>query len=238
MTEVRHPLVAAEGWRFIFLGIVAFMFAWRYEFNILCIFILLYLLCAYLLFRDPYRDVPAIPLAVLSPVDGVIKEIKTMNQGVLNRRTRYIKIKIAKSGAYTTRSPTEGKVMTLANAAEGATVNKRGGLWIRTDEDDDVVLQMTGAGPLDIYPPIADVRYGERIGQGERIGVNRLAEYAELYLPMNVDVGLKLDDKVYAAQTILAQYIHRSDEIRENQDIEINIDDDGNILTEESSLSD
>jgi len=31
MTEVRHPLVAKEGWKFIFFGIVAMLFALRYD---------------------------------------------------------------------------------------------------------------------------------------------------------------------------------------------------------------
>jgi len=124
----------------------------------------------------------------------------------LQRKTRYIKILIHKSGAYTTRSPTEGKIMSLSDAASGSRVIETGGLWVRTDEKDDVVLRMTGAGPLDIYPPCADVRYGERIGQGERIGVNRMAQFAELYLPMNTSLEVSLGEKIYAAESVLAQY--------------------------------
>lgn len=232
MTEVRHPLVAPEGWKFIFIGIIALLFSIRYGWVIFGLLCTIYLFGAYVLFRDPYREIPALPLAVLSPVDGQILELKTLNEGMLKRKTRYIKILIHKSGAYTTRSPTEGKVMSLSDAASGSNVIETGGLWVRTDENDDVVLRMTGAGPLDIYPPIAEIRYGERIGQGERIGVNRLARMAELYLPMNITLEVNLGDKVYAAKSVLAQYAHGTRNVRVLQDVNINIDDDGNEITE------
>ncbi len=233
MTEVRHPLVAKEGWKFIFIGIVAMLFAIRYEWLIFGIFVFAYLAAAYLLFRDPYREIPSLPLAVLSPVDGRVIELKTLNEGLLQRKTRYIKIQIHRSGAYTTRSPTEGKIMSLSDASSGSLLIETGGLWVRTDEQDDVILRMTGAGPLDIYPPIAEVRYGERIGQGERIGFNRMAEYAVLYLPMNASLEVSLGEKVYAAETVLAQYLHGTREVRVLQDVDIKIDDDGNQVIDD-----
>jgi len=207
MTEVRHPLVAPEGWKFIFLGLVLSLFSLKYGewfLSLLCVF---FLICSFLLFRDPYREIPSLPLAVLCPVDGVVSELSKQEEGLLLRESIKLVIRIHKSGAYTTRSPTEGKIMSLSDAEAGSRVIDTGGLWVRTDENDDVVLLMKGTGPLGAYPAIAEVRYGERIGQGERVGVNRLAQTAELYLPINANIKIKKGDKVTAAETVIAEYV-------------------------------
>jgi len=210
MAKTKHPVLARDGWPFFFGGLLVLLFALKYEQWWLVILCGLYFISAFLLFRDPHREVPSIPLAVVSPVDGEVQIIECLQQGLLKRESLYVRIGLHKTGAYTTRSPTEGKIMSLSDAEAGSRQVESHGLWVRTDEDDDVVMLMRGSGYKSLYPAVADIHYGERVGQGDRIGLNRLADYVELYLPANVDLLVKLGDKVYAAASVLAEYKHQS----------------------------
>ena len=210
MAETKHPILASDGWPFFFGGLLVLLFALKYQQWWLVFLCGLYFATAFLLFRDPHREVPSIPLAVVSPVDGVVEIVECLQEGLLKRESLYLKIKLSKSGAYTTRSPTEGKIMSLNDAESGSRLVESHGLWVRTDENDDVVMLLRGSGYKSLYPAVADIRYGERVGQGDRIGLNRLADYVELYLPAGVKLLVGLNDKVYAASSVLAEYQHQT----------------------------
>ena len=217
MAESKHPILASDGWPFFFGGLVVFIFALKYRQWWLVALCGIYFLAAFLLFRDPHRELTTLPLAVVSPVDGTVTVVQFLHQGLLNREALYIKIKLNKCGAYTTRSPTEGKIMSLSDAESGSRLVESHGLWIRTDENDDVVMLLRGSGFKSLYPAIADISYGERVGLGERIGLNRLADSLELYLPANVKLEVALGDKVLAASTVLAEYQHQLIETDESE---------------------
>ncbi len=210
MAQTKHPILASDGWPFFFGGLLVLLFALKFQQWWLVILCALYFVAAFLLFRDPHRTVPSIPLAVVSPVDGTIEIIECLQDGLLKREALYLKIKLDKTGAYTTRSPTEGKIMSLSDAESGSRLIETHGLWVRTDEQDDVVMLLRGSGYKSLYPAVADIHYGERVGQGDRIGLNRLADYVELYLPAGVKLLVGLGDKVYAASSVLAEYQHQS----------------------------
>jgi phosphatidylserine decarboxylase len=80
-----HPLLAREGWPFIggalVLAIVTWWFAgfaWSLPLLVLAIFVIQF-------FRDPPREVPTLPLAVLSPADGrVVKVAQTNDPNIAN----------------------------------------------------------------------------------------------------------------------------------------------------------
>lgn len=80
------------------------------------------------------------------------------------------------------------------------------GLWLRTDENDDVVLQFHG------YrfglAPQAFLGYGERVGQGQRCAYLRLARFAEVQLPINGRVLVTVGQQVVAGSDLLAKLPH------------------------------
>ena len=217
MAETKHPMIASDGWPFFFAGLIVLLVAFKFQEWFIVALCGVYFLAAFLLFRDPHREIPSSPFAVVSPVDGIIEVIECLQEGLLRREALFLKIKLNKSGAYTTRSPTEGKIMSLSDAESGSRLVESHGLWVRTDENDDVVMLLRGSGYKSLYPAVADISYGERIGQGDRIGLNRLADYAELYLPADVKLLVGLGDKVYAASSVLAEYPHQSIETDTNE---------------------
>ena len=140
-----------------------------------------------LVFRDPRRAIPSAPLGVVSPVDGQIIDVDLVDRGVLHGEAHRIHIRIDALGTYTARAPVEGKVLDLRSVEDDAIADyPTNALWIQTDEGDDVVLQFRG------YrfglAPRSCIRFGERVGQGQRCAYLRLARIAEVHLPIESKV--------------------------------------------------
>lgn len=207
----QFPLIAREGWPFIIVVLLLLIGSFRLGGLYLVIPCLILLLALVLLFRDPPRDVPSKPLAVVSPVDGRVLAVAPTDRGVLQRESIRIEIAVNHLGAYTARSPTEGKVLNLIdNLADGSRLLGIGGLWVRTDESDDVVVLINGpSGPSGMARPRSFIGYGERLGQGQRFAFNRLARRVEVYVPVNSRLHVKVGDRVRAGSDILSMFVHK-----------------------------
>lgn len=205
--ERRNPLVASEGIPFLIavaiLTVVVFHF-WGAVLTVVPILLLFYL---FLIFRDPKRVVPAVPLGVVSPADGVIVDVGVTDKGALERECHKIVIRVDSLGTYTARCPIEGKIMDLhSEPSERLVAKNSSGLWVRTDEDDDVVLQFHGHRFG--LAPLAFMRYGERVGQGQRCAFLRLTRHAEVQLPISSRVLVKTGQRVKAGADVLAKLPH------------------------------
>ena len=207
MKAPRELLVASEGIPLLFaLTVITAAAGWLVGFEYAAVpFGLLVLLL--FVFRDPIRAIPAVPLGVVSPVDGTVVEVTTGDDGPLEGAAHCIRIRASLFGAYTARSPVEGKVMELHTMApKDAPVVHAGGLWLRTDEGADVVLQFRG-NRFGLVPR-AFLQYGERVGQGERCAWLRLTRIAEVWLPSAGRVQVEPGQRVMAGSVVLARLPH------------------------------
>ena len=161
-------------------------------------------LLALLVYRDPERDIPSHPLAVLSPVDGRITEVVQTNDPYLKRACTRISIQMSALGVYTTRSPVEGKVLEPPGNANCG--NNPHGVWLQTDEGDDVVLVMN-KGRLG-NKPRCYIRFGERVGQGRRCGFVHWGGLIYIYLPEYVRTVVSEGDKVQGGTDAIARLVH------------------------------
>ena len=153
-----------------------------------------------LIFRDPERDIPALPLAIVSPADGRIESIRQTEDPYLQRDSLHIIIRMNPYGVFTTRSPVEGKVLEPPNLPAGKDAPH--GVWLQTDEGDDVIMVMN-RGRLH-NSPRCYVRYGERIGQGRRCGFIHLGAQIDLYLPANSRAVVAPGDAVKSGSDVVA----------------------------------
>jgi phosphatidylserine decarboxylase len=206
LKDRRNLFVAREGLPFLIAVFAAGVAFWHFgspEYLLIPVVIFAWLL---LIFRDPRREIPAVPLGVISPVDGTVVEVSLTDDGALNGEAHRILVRINSLGTYTARSPVEGKIMdfrgTVADCGGGAC----SGLWVRTDEDDDVVLQFRGHRFG--FAPLAFLRFGERVGQGRRCAYLRLTRIAEVQLPINGRVLVKEGQQVSAGVDVLAKLPH------------------------------
>ena len=165
------------------------------------------LVLMFLLFRDPERDVPSMPLGLVSPVDGEVVSVEKTDQCVVQGEAYRIRFRVDSFGTYTARSPMEGRIMNLHSSTEGVGPDcPANALWLRNDEGDSVVLQFHGYR-LGLAPR-SFMRIGERVGQGHRCAYLRLAQFADVYMPIAGKVLVEPDQPVRAGTDLIGTVPH------------------------------
>jgi len=203
----RNPFVAQEGLPILGLAAALVVLVIRYSEPWLAVFPLAAFVLLVMLFRDPRRDIPPVALGIVSPVDGEIVEVETTDRCVVQGDAYRVRIRIDAWGTYTARSPIEGRIMDLHSREQGVGPEcPANALWVETDEGDSVVLQFheyrLGLAPKSF------IRFGERVGQGQRCAYIRLARFAELYLPLDGKVHVKVGDRVAAGRDLIGAVPH------------------------------
>ncbi len=155
--------------------------------------------------RDFHRDIPPIPLASISPVDGVVTHIKKVQNPFIDQVSCCYTMKQSVWGEFNLHSPIEGKVEQLW-VTEPVNNNKALVFWVRTDENDDVVVHVQLESAL--QHASTALHPGERVGQGRRCGFVAVGCKVNIYLPENVQHVAEVGDKVTAGKNILTQFIH------------------------------
>ena len=205
MPAGRHPYFSRAGW--VPFGICAvggvlvarFLgWGWSIPFWLGCVAIVY-------LFRDPRREIPSSPLAVVSPADGTVAAVEELSDPYLERQAIQLVIDMKHTGVYSTRSPVEGKVLEPRNSIEGE--HQPHGVWLQTDEGDDLVVVMH-RGPLRNLPHCY-VRVGERVGQGQRCGYVPMGGRVEVYLPANSRPLVKPGSAIRAGSDVIATLVHK-----------------------------
>jgi phosphatidylserine decarboxylase len=157
-----------------------------------------------LMYRDPERDIPSLPLSVLSPADGRVIKVSQMRDPYLDRDCLRISILMNALGVYTMRSPVEGKILEPPGHPEDG--SKPHGVWLQTDEGDDIVLVMN-RGRLN-NTPRCYIRFGERIGQGRRCGFVHWGGQVDIYLPEYSRPVVDEGGKVLGGTSVIATLVH------------------------------
>lgn len=158
-----------------------------------------------LVFRDPRRDIPSVPQAIVSPADGRILSVSLEHDPYLDRPSILVALQMNPYGTYLTRSPVEGKVL---EPSRNVTANDSPhGVWLQTDEADDLVMVMN-RGRLGTAPRCY-VGFGERVGQGQRCGFIHFGGRIDLYLPESSRTVVAPGDLVRSGSDIIANLVHR-----------------------------
>ncbi len=171
---------------------------------------LAWLVFATLLFlsRDFKRIVPAIPLAVVSPVDGKVREITEVQDPYLKRTAQGIRVRQSLLGEFNVHSPIEGKIQDLWSHSLTSLQHPQLAIWVQTDERDDVVMMADLRSVL--RHATCRVNAGERIGQGQRCGLMAIACEMQIYLPLTARVTVKVGQSVRAGSDKLAEFVHKT----------------------------
>jgi phosphatidylserine decarboxylase len=198
----RSSVIAKEGLMPVLASVLAAVLVMQFAgFYASLAFWILSLLLA-VIFRDPDRDVPAVPLAIVCPADGRVSSISMMHDPYLDRPAIRVVIQMNSYGVFSTRSPVDGKVLDPPNIPPGVPH----GVWLRTNEGDDIVLVMN-RGRLHSTPRCY-VRIGDRVGQGQRCGFIHLGGQVDLYLPESSRTLVTAGDWVQGGSDVIAKLIH------------------------------
>ena len=206
-----HPLIAREGWIFVAILLVAALAVTYFARWGWALPVWLALLFVVQFFRDPPREVPDDPRAVVSPADGRIVEVSKARDPWLEREALKVSVFMNVFNVHSNRSPVDGTVKerwyfpgTFVNAAldKASTANERNALWLRTAEGRDVTcVQVAGLIARRI---LCYVGAGAELRRGERFGFIRFGSRVDVYLPPDAQVKAAIGEKVYAATSVLA----------------------------------
>ena len=205
-----HPILAREGWPFIAGSLILAIavnvwlgFWWALPLWIVAIFVLQF-------FRDPPRDAPADPNAVVSPADGRVVVVEKTRDPYLERDAIKISVFMNVFNAHSNRSPYDGEVKkkwyhagTFLNAAlaKASLENERAAIFLSTPKGDVTCVQVAGLIARRI---INHAKEGQQLARGERFGFIRFGSRVDVYLPLTATPKASVGDKVYATTTTLA----------------------------------
>jgi phosphatidylserine decarboxylase len=176
------------------------------------IFFLLGVFC-FSFFRDPERVIPADPGAVVSPADGRVMVVTDELRA--GRPGKRISIFLAVWNVHVNRSPVAGTITALdyqpgkflaAMRAAASAENEQNIFTIATNEGpanrgEIVCKQIAGYVARRV---VAWKKAGDTVARGERIGLVRFGSRADVWLPADSRVVVKLGDHVAGGSSILA----------------------------------
>jgi phosphatidylserine decarboxylase len=211
MTPYPHPIIAREGWPFLgaaFLVSIIFSYFigwWSAPFWLATLFIVQF-------FRDPPRNVPEDPQAVVSPADGRVVMVGRAQDPYLKREALKISVFMNVFNVHSNRSPVDGEVKqkwyfpgSFLNAAldKASLDNERAALWLHTSGGQDVTcVQIAGLIARRI---LNYVEPSALLNRGQRFGFIRFGSRVDVYLPLDAEIKAAIGEKVYAAETVLAR---------------------------------
>lgn len=223
MPSYSYPIIAREGWFPAFLLLILLVLAVIFLGTVISLIIAAVLVIFLYLMRDPVREIPSLPLAIVSPVHGRVIADNEVDDEWIKRRARQVILKTSPLDIYSLRSPIEGKVVNQwTRKPDGQHSNRLFAFRVRGDEGDEVVvvihLNILTAALFRFY-----VHSGERLGHGQRCGFLYLGGCVEVLMPINSRMRIKPDEQVTSGSDILAQLVHKNAAslIQDEQSIDI-----------------
>ncbi|RMG90357.1 MAG: phosphatidylserine decarboxylase family protein [Candidatus Dadabacteria bacterium] len=162
-------------------------------------------------FRDPDREIPPDPDLVVSPADGKVLRIDTVDEPFLGGRGVRVSIFLNVFNVHINRAPIGGTVlfqtyrqgkMLPAFRDHASELNERNTIGIEGRRIRAVVHQITGMLARRI---VCRVGPGDRLRKGERFGLIKLGSCTEVILPEWVELWVQPGQKVKGGSTVIAR---------------------------------
>jgi len=205
-----HP----EGWKFAFIFFISSYFV---SLVYLPISFVGYLLTIFTLwfFRNPKRDTPKNPNAVISSADGKVclidHAIPPQEVQFGNNKMLRVCVFMNVFNVHINRSPIEGKIEKIiykegsffnASLDKASEKNERSSMVISNNDGVQfVVVQIAGLIARRILGFVSD---NQHLDQGERYGLIRFGSRVDIYMPLDATVNCKVGDRVVAGESVLA----------------------------------
>ncbi|PYO32484.1 MAG: phosphatidylserine decarboxylase family protein [Gemmatimonadetes bacterium] len=211
---------APEGWPFIIPGwALVFLGAWVAQGSpwLWVPEVALVLLAVWLLvfFRDPVRMGPRGEQFVIAPADGKVVDIAVVEEPTyLAAQATRISIFMSVFDVHVNRYPATGAVELvryhrgkfLHAASDKASLdNEQSSVGLRSVGGPVLVRQIAGLIARRI---VTDGKPGDRVHQGERLGMIRFGSRVDVFLPLaaRAAVRVAVGERVRAGATLLAEY--------------------------------
>lgn len=202
--------IAREGLPYILvpalLTIAAALLGYRYA----ALVPLLLTLFMVFFFRDPKREPPGDPNAIVAPADGRITRVAALSENSQNRSS-LVSIFLSPFDVHINRAPIAGRIIDIsytkgkflmATDEKASLVNEQNALTIEGDKITLVCKQVAGILARRI---VCWKRAGERVSVGERFGLIKFGSRTDLILPESVEVIVSEGMRVKGGTTIIGR---------------------------------
>jgi phosphatidylserine decarboxylase len=194
-----------EGIPFIAIPILAAaVFAFFNLWIVVGILIALALFMAYF-FRDPRRTPPTDDTVIVSAADGTVTRIDENAEGKL------VSVFLSPLDVHINRSPIAGRIESVtyirgkkmpATSNDASFVNERNSLKIEGEKITVVCTQIAGILARRI---VCWSKEGDNLELGQKFGMIKFSSRTDVLMPVNVDITVKIGDKVRGGETIIAK---------------------------------
>ena len=162
-------------------------------------------------FRDPDREIPNSAGIVLSPGDGVVKDITQIRDERLNRDSIRVGIFLSVFDVHVQRIPLNGKIAFVVHQEgqyhpayhpSASSENEQIIMGIDTEYGLITVKQISGILARKCINYLTD---GDQVQIGQRYGLIKFGSRVEIVLPSTAKLQCTLGDKVRGGLTVIAE---------------------------------
>jgi len=161
-------------------------------------------------FRDPERTVPGGENLILSSADGKVISIKPLDHSEFTGENgTQVSVFMSVFDVHVNRAPISGQVKYFkynpgkflpAFKDKASLENEQTEVGIENDHGRVVLKQIAGIIARRI---VCKIKPGDSVKAGERFGMIKFGSRIDLFLPANVEIKVKLNQRVRAGETII-----------------------------------
>ena len=211
--QIVFPVYRA-GYPLVFGAAFATLIFALLELTVLALIGLIATFCICGFFRDPDRVIPDKQGAVVSPADGKVIAVDTVeNSPFFAGDSIKVSIFMSVFNVHVNRIPYEGRVKDVnyypgkffaANREAASQKNEQNAVFLETENGGEIcVVQVAGLIARRI---ICKVQPGNQVLRGQRFGIICFGSRLDVYLPGTIDTEVAVGDKVKAGTSILGQF--------------------------------
>lgn len=164
-------------------------------------------------FRDPEFPIDKDEKYILAPADGKVVVIEETNENeVLNEKRIQVSIFMSPLNVHVNRSPVKAAIsyfkhhpgkFLVAWHPKSSTDNERTTIGLKMKSGVEIVMRQVAGAVARRICFYAKVR--DQVDQGEKFGFIRFGSRIDLYLPLDVDIQVNIDDITKGGKTIIAK---------------------------------
>ncbi len=196
-----------EGIPFILIPIaIALIFAFFQIWIGVALFVGLALFMAFF-FRDPRRTIPTEADIIVSAADGKVTRVEDRDDGV------FVSVFLSPVDVHINRAPIAGRVIKVeqfqgkkapATSNEASQTNERNAMTIEGEKMRVVCTQIVGILARRI---VCWSKAGDDLALGEKYGLIKFGSRTDLLMPKNVEIFVKVGDRVIGGETIIGKLL-------------------------------
>jgi phosphatidylserine decarboxylase len=188
---------------FFAAGVIVWLAAWPYAVPVLLVGVF----CLWF-FRDPERQIPSLPGAIVSPGDGKVTDVSVIHSGGM-QQTR-ISIFLSVFNVHVNRSPIAGVIRDV-RYQRGKFINAMA--TNSAEENEQNIVTVEGEGRTVVFKQIAGLiarrivfnfKVGDHVACGQRVGLIKFGSRVDVVFDTDAAIQVKLGDRVKGGATVLA----------------------------------